>query len=135
MEETVNRRLVAPPASRVRLTLPHPPPYPLPVDTVFPTTLDGLRRRSICCHAAVEHPFPETVRTYRRFNALRCTLCGRLVDDFEVVNARNERIWPVPSSFDPPADVKLTLLNADMPLTYKIHAQGKHAKLILRLLR
>ena len=63
-------------------------------------SLKELDRRSICCHGPVEHPYPIDAQPFYRCEILRCVICGREIDDFEVVNECGQVIWPVPEWFE-----------------------------------
>jgi len=63
-------------------------------------SLKGLIRRSLCCHADVAHEFPFDAQPFWRCEVLICEHCKARVEDFEVYNDENVRIWPVPEDFD-----------------------------------
>jgi len=67
----------------------------------LPTTLSGPRRVSVCCRAAVIHPHSINTRSLDKVLALICARCNAPADDFLVVNALGEQLWPVPKGFKP----------------------------------
>lgn len=105
------------------------------MDVATTPSLTGLRRRSLCCKAPIAHDHPWESRTYHDVLTIRCTCCRRVIDSFEVVNFRGERIWPLPPGFEVPPDHPLHLLNAIVPGSCRVMAVGRTARLIASLLR
>lgn len=91
----------------------------------FPKTLSGVHRRSKCCRAAVEHRHPIDTYRFSPTEELECARCKGDADDFEVVNALDEVIWPVPRWFRVPRGTKLTKTGAGKGSPFVLHV-GRH---------
>ena len=105
------------------------------MDVATTPSLTGLRRRSLCCHAPIAHSRPWESHSYRDIVEIRCTCCRHVIDAFEVVNFRGERIWPLPEGYEIPPDHPLHLLNAIAPVSCRVMAVGRTARMIASLLR
>jgi len=55
--------------------------------------LQGLQRRSPCCHAEIFHPFPFDSE-YPGCIEIWCECCNRSVKEHELINDRGEVVWP-----------------------------------------